>query len=801
MPSGFGYARRSLLRSPAFTALAVLTVALGAGVNSAVFTIVNSVILKPLPYGSAERLVRLNEVRGASISSVSYPDFQDWQRRSRVFDEMAIYTALGLNPVKLPSGSFLLPTGSTSWNLFQVLGVRPFLGRAFLPADDLGDGADVTVISYQAWEKHFAKDPGIVGRQIGFFGTPLTIVGVLPEDVLPSSVDFWMPRGEVRNPNQLDRGSRGMFQVIGRLKRGVSLEQARVDLDAIAGLLSHEYPATNTGFSAAISPLLDSMVMHVRQMLWILFGAVAFIMLIACANVANLLLVRSLHREREFAIRAAVGASRMQSMSLVLCESLLVSAAGTIAGLVVAGWLVTVLIKLQPGVLPASRPVSIDAAVFWYTAFLTLVAAALFGLFPAWRAGRGNLAVLLKQGGRGGSGAAVTQRLRSLLLAGEVVLSIILLGGAGLMIRSLYALQHSQLGFSSEHLLTAQIMVPQSSAATEERLAQASYAYLNTIRALPGIDSAAAVWPLPENQDETWNPRVNFREQMFDPGAEPSVNAAVVTPEYFHTMGIPVLRGRVFDASDLNPVSSSVAIVNQAFARKFFPNQNVLGKHVRMAGVVGVKGWKEIIGVVADITVGGLTGHIVPQVYWPYGQIASREVGFVIRAGAPDAVAGSLPRVLAAVDANVIFEFARPISDLLAESVAGRRFVELLLSMFAALALTLASIGIYGLVGFSVARRTHEIGVRVALGASAANVFRLVLADTLVPVGAGVAGGLAAAMALSPLLTSQLYGVAPHDPTALSSAAILLAAVAACAAILPVSRALRISPLVAIREE
>ena len=801
MPSGFGYARRSLLRSPAFTTLAVLTVALGSGVNSAVFTIVNSVILKPFPYTKADRLVRLSEIKDASLSSVSYPDFQDWQHRTRSFDELAIFTALGLNPVKLPAGSSMLPTGSTSWNLFSVLGVRPFLGRTFLPADDLGDGADVTVISFQAWAKYFAKDPGIVGRQIGFYGTPLTIVGVLPQDVLPSGVDFWMPRGEVRNPNQLDRGSRGMFQVIGRLRRDVSLEQARADLDAIANLLAREYPATNTGVRAGLSPLLDSVVMRVRQMLWILFAAVAFIMLIASANVANLLLVRSLHREREFAIRAAVGGSRMQSMSLVLRESLLVAATGAIIGLVLASWLVTILLKLQPGVLPSSRPVTMDAAVFWYTALLTLSATALFGLFPAWRDGRGNLVVLLKQGGRGGSSAALTHRLRSALLAGEVALSIILLGGAGLMIRSLYVLQHGDLGFSPEHLLAAQIMLPQSSAPTDEQLAQASYKYLNTLRALPGVNSAAAVWPLPESQDETWNPRVNLRERMFQAGTEPAVNAAVITQDYFHAMGIPLLRGRIFDAADLNMASSSVAIVNQAFARRFFPNQNVLGKHVRMTGVVGVKGWKEIIGVVGDITVGGLAGRVLPQVYWPYGQIASREVGFVVRTETPDAVGGSLPRAVAGVDPNVIFEFSRPLSDLLEASVAGRRFVEMLLSVFALLALTLASIGIYGLVGFSVARRTQEIGIRVALGASKGNVFRLVLGGALVPVGAGLAAGLAAAMAVSPLIASQLYGVTPHDPAALSFAAILLGAVASCAAALPVSRALRISPMTAIRED
>ena len=614
------------------------------------------------------------------------------------------------------------------------------------------------MISYQAWTKYFNRDPAIIGRQIRIYSTPVTLVGVLPEDVLPSGVDFWMPLGEVRNPNQLDRGSRGMFQVIGRLKRDVSLLQANTDLYAIDGILARNYPATNTGVRAAITPLLDSVVMRVRQMLWILFGAVAFIILIASANLASLMLARGLHCERESAIRAAVGASRIQIMWPALCESLLVSTAGALLGLTLASWLVKLLVKSQPGVLPTSRPISMDNAVFWYAALLAILVAALFGLLPAWGMGRVDLAVLVKQGNRGGSASRRMHCLRSVLLAGEVALSIILLGGAGLMIRSLYVLQHGELGFSPDHLVAAEIILPQSIGGIPDRLAQASYRYWNALRAFPGVRSAALVWPLPKSQDQTWNPKVNFREQMFDVRAEPSVNAAVITPDYFRAMGIPLVRGRTFVDSDLTSASSSVAIVNQTFAHRFFPNQSALGKHVRMSGVVGVKGWKEIVGVVADITVGGFAGHIEPQVYWPYGQLPLREVGFIVRAEAPAAVVSSLPRVFAAVDADVIFEFARPLDDLLAGSVAGRRFVEMLLSAFAFLALTLVSTGIYGLVSMTVARRTQEIGIRVALGASAANVFRLVLTDALVPVGAGLAIGLAAAMAATPLLSDQYGG-------------------------------------------
>ena len=623
------YAFRNLLRGPGFSLLAVLAIGLGTGVNTAVFGVLESVLLKSLPYPHADRLVRFNETKGQALYNISYPNFQDWRRRSASFEQMAIYNTFGSQPVRLPSGPAMVPMGNTSWNLFSTLGVRPLLGRTLTAADDIGDGANVAVISYGAWGKYFARDPQVVGKQMAVDGTPVTVVGVLPEEVELSGVAVWFPRGEVRNSNQLDRGNHPGFQAIGRLKQGVGIEQARAEIDGIAAALEREYPATNKKFRVRILPMLDALVLRVRTMLWILFGAVGFVLLIACANVANLLLVRTLHRGREFALRAALGASRSRIAQLVIAESLLIAAAGTALGLLLAAWGVEALVKLQPGVLPAARPVALGGEAFAYTALLSLISTCLFGLLPAWRASRGDLAGSLKQG-RGATASKGMQRLRAGLVSAEVALSLSLLAGASLMIRSLAALEHEDLGFNAATLLTAELRLPYQKDQTRAHIAKSTYAHLDAIRSLPAVAAAAAVWPMPET-NAMWAPMINFADRPRDAGSEPTVNAVVVTPGYFRAMGIPLLRGRVFNDADLNVDASTSAIVSQSYARKFYPGENVLGKRVRMIGAVAVKGWKEIVGVVGDTRVGGLGSATGPQVYWPYGQVVDQDPGFVIR--------------------------------------------------------------------------------------------------------------------------------------------------------------------------
>jgi putative ABC transport system permease protein len=800
MPMQLRYAFRNLLRNPGFSLLAVVAIGLGTGVNCAVFSVIQSVLLKSLPYPHAERLVRFNETKGQILYNISYPNFQDWRRRSASFEQMAIYNTFGSQPVRLPGGPALVPMGSTSWNLFSVLGARPLLGRMLTAADDLGDGADVAVISYDAWGKYFARDPQVVGKQIALDGTAVTVVGVLREEVALSGVALWFPRGEVRNPNQLDRGNHPGFQAIGRLKPGVSIEQARVEINGIAAALEREYPASNKGFRVRILPMLDALVMRVRPMLWILFGAVGFVLLIACANVANLLLVRTLHRGREFALRAALGASRSRIAQLVIAESPLIAIAGTVLGLLFASWSVGALVKLQPNVLPAARPVGFGGEAFIYTALLSLVSTCLFGLLPAWRASRGDLAGSLKQG-RGATASKGMQRLRAGLVAAEVALSLSLLAGASLMIRSLAALENQDLGFNAARVLAAELRLPYQKDQTRAQIAQSTYAHLDAIRSIPRVASAAAAWPMPET-NAMWAPTVNFADRPRDPGTEPAVNAMIVTPGYFKAMGIPLLRGRVFNDADLNVDASNSAIVSESYARKFYSGEDVLGKRVRMIGAVAVKGWKEIVGVVGDTRVGGLGSSTGPQVYWPYGQVVDQNPGFVMRAsGDPASLTEPLRRATARVNAETIVVQVQPMTTILAASIADRRFIQILLAIFAALALALASIGIYGLVAFWVAQRTQEVGIRVALGASSGEVFRMVLVQTALPTGIGIAAGLGAAGLLTPLLASQIYGVTARDPIAFGAAALALGMLSTLAALLPARRAVRVDPIAALRQE
>src|SRR5580704_15665618 len=453
------FAVRTLRRNPGFTALAVLTIALGIGLNTAVFSVVNGILLRPLVFADPARLIKISETKGQFNSNVSYPNFRDWQRRAASFNAMAIYNSYDSVTFKTPEGNEVLGAADASWNLFQVLGVNPALGRSFTPEDDKGDGAAVALITNQMWVERFGKTPDIVGKQAFFSGIAITIIGVLPPTFHLSNAGIWFPMGEVKNPIQLDRGNHPGFEAVGRLKPGVTLEHARLEMSSIAASLAREYPATNKQYGIRLTPMFDVVVGHVRSTLLVLFGAVSFVMLIACANVANLLLARAIDRDREIAVRTSLGATRWHVVRMMLSESLLLSAAGTALGALVATWGVDLLLSLQPDALPAGRPIAMDATVFGYTIFLMLVSTVIFGLAPSWRTIRSDLSGALKQGGRGSTAAKSTERVRAALIAAEVALSIALLAGAGLMIRSLYALQHEEMGFRARNLVALQIQL------------------------------------------------------------------------------------------------------------------------------------------------------------------------------------------------------------------------------------------------------------------------------------------------------------------------------------------------------
>lgn len=794
------FAARMLRRNPGFTTLAVLTIALGIGVNTAVFSVVNGVLLRPLVFADPDRLVKISEIQRQNNYNISYPNFRDWQRRSSSFQAMAIYNPFESVTFQGAQGREILPAADASWNLFSTLGVIPMLGRGFSVEDDKGEGAPVTLITNEVWVQHFGKDPNIVGKKVTLSDTAITIVGVLPPAFQLSKAGLWFPMGEVKNPNQLDRGNHPGFAAVGRLKPGVTLERARSEMAAIARSLAQEYPATNKDFSVRLTPMFEAVVGRVRPTLLVLFGAVGFVLLIACVNVANLLLARTIQRDREVAVRASLGASRWHLIGMMLSESLLLSFAGTTLGAILATWGVDLLLSLQPGALPPGRPVTMDGAVLAYTIVLMLLSTAAFGLAPAWRAIHSDLSGALKQGGRGSTSHKSTQRARAALVTAEVMLSIALLAGAGLMIRSLYALDHQDMGFRTRNMLALQMRLSFQNHRTPEALAQGAYAALDGIRSTPGVQSAAAVWPLPEGEID-WSPTVNFKDRLREPGAEPAVEAAVVTSEYFETMGIPLLRGRGFNGGDRRS-TSTVAIVNETFAKRFYPGENVLGRQVRMVGEVGVAGWKEIVGVVGDTRHGGLGAEPSPEVYWPFEAFPFQEPAFLVRTASDSAkLISPLRKVLQSADAGGVILHSEKMEDMLRSSVSDRRFTEILLSVFAALAVLLAAVGIYGVVAFWVAQRTQEIGVRVALGATAENIFRLLLLQTSFAVGLGLALGLLAASMLTPYLQSQIYGVSARDPWTLGAAAILLGLVSTLASLLPARRALRIDPMAALREE
>jgi putative ABC transport system permease protein len=794
------FAARMLRRNPGFATLAVLTIALGIGVNTAVFSAVNGVLLRPLPFGDPERLVKVWEIKGQAKYNVSYPNFRDWQRRASSFQAMAIYNPYESLTFKGPQGNEIISAADTSWNLFSTLGVKPMLGRGFIAEDDKGDGANVALITNEVWIQHFGKDPNIVGKHVVFSDTDFSIIGVLPPEFHFSNAGIWVPMGEVKNPNQLDRGNHPGFGAVARLRPSVTLERARSEMAAIAASLAHDYPATNKDFSVRLTTMFDTVVGYVRSTLLVLFGAVGFVLLIACVNVANLVLARTIDRDREVAVRTSLGASRWHLIGMMLSESFVLSVVGTALGAMLATWGVDVLLSLQPGALPAGRPIAMDGAVMAYTIVLMLLSTLIFGLAPAWRAMHSDLGGALKQGGRGSTSAKSTQRVRAALVTAEVALSIALLAGAGLMIRSLYALEHQDMGFRAQNLVALQMRLSYQNHQTEQARVAGAYAALDGIRSSSGVESVAAVWPLPGGEID-WSPTVNFKDRPREPGTEPAVEAAVVTSDYFKTMGIPVRRGRGFDSGDRR-ASSGVMIVNETFAKRFYPGEDVLGKQVRMMGGVAVAGWKEIVGVVGDTRHSGLGGFVAPEVYWPFEAFAFQEPAFVVRtASEPAKLISPLRKVMQDSDSAGVILHSESVEEMLRSTVSDRRFIEILLSVFATLAVLLAAVGIYGVVAFWVAQRTQEIGVRVALGATAENIFRLLLLQTTFPVGLGLVLGLLAAAMLTPYLSSQIYGVPARDPWTLGAAAVLLGVVGGLASLVPARRALRVDPMTALRQE
>jgi putative ABC transport system permease protein len=795
------YALRTLAASPGFTLAAVLTLALGIGANTAIFTAVYGVLLKPLPYGEPDRIVRISETRRGGHWNVAWPNYVDWRARNHVFADMAIFNTYGRVIVGGAAGTTaeLFPSGTCETQMFAVMGIPAARGRVFTPDERESGAPGVAVVSDELWRRRFGGDPSIVGQPARVDDEELTIVGVLPPGVRPFDVDIWLPhRPALLNDMQRDRANHPGFGVVARLRPGVSADRAQREMSAIAASLEKEYPASNTGFGVAVKPMIDAVAGTIRPMLRLLMASVAVLLLIACANVANLLLAKGLRRQRETSIRSALGASRFRLVRLFLIEGLALGAAGATAGLLLAGWGVRLLRSVPGLALPRAADVAIDPHVLGFAATLAVATAALFALAPAVQLSRVDLMRVLRQAGTSDPASPRSARLRAALVAGEVALLVVLLASAALMQRSLARLASVDAGFDADQVISVSLQQLQSRYASDAAIVGFADQLVASAKRNPDVAGAALSWPF-DYTGFTWAPNVNVPDHPFEAGREPVAQTASVTPGYFATMGIPIVRGRDFGPAD-RPGAPVAALVSRTFASRFFPGEDPIGRHVTAMRIPQMHDMT-IVGIVGDTRRGGMLMDFTPELYVSYAQFPQSGATLVVRArgAAVGDLAGDLKARVTAIDAGTAVGAVRRVSDALARTYGDRRALSWLLAVFAALALGLTVLGIASVVSFTVAQRVPEIGVRIALGASRRDVLALIVRGSLHPVCVGAAIGLVALIPLSRVLKSYLFEVSPADPLSLATATAVLALAAVAAAYVPARRATSIDPLVALR--
>jgi putative ABC transport system permease protein len=797
------YGGRVLTKTPLFTLVAVLVVAVGIGANTAIFSVVNAILLRPLPFENPERIVTVwntKQKTGVTRGSLSFPNFADLRAQQQSFEAMAAYndTSAALSGGGTPE---MIAGEVTTPELFRVLAVKPQLGRLLSEEDARAGGSPVVVISHGMWERHFGRDAKIVGRVVNLNGRSKTIVGVLPASFqfpfIEEPPEFFMPLDPAGEMN-VQRGA-GYLQVLARLKPDATIEQAQAEMSAIMSRLSQQYPAEDAGRGVVLSAAQEELVGGVRRTLLVLLGAVAFVLLIACANVANLLLARAAGRSREIAVRVALGASRARIVRQLLTESLLLATLGGALGLLLAMWGIDLLTKFVPASVSRLGETGLDLRVLGFTVGASLLTGLIFGLAPALQASKLDLNESLKEGGRGASEGHGRNRVRSLLIVSEVALSLVLLVGAGLLVKSFFKLRNVNPGFDAQNTLTASVALPTIRYDSDDKLREFYKRTLDRVSQVPGVESASAIMPLPlgDNAMQT-SFTVGGRPEPA-PGDQPSSGARLVAPGYFYSMGVPLLRGRDFNARD-DDKAPKVIIINETFARRFFPGENALGKRLD----IGLNDLDcEIVGIVGDVRHRKLDAEAGPEYYVPLAQVPMNEIQLVVRSrgGDPAQLAGALREAVKEIDPDQPLYQVRTMNSLVAASVARQRFSMILLTIFAAFAMLLAAVGIFSVMSFLVAQRTHEIGIRMALGAQPRDILRLVVGHAMTLALVGVAIGLAAAFALMRVMTNLLYGVSPNDPVVFGGIAALLATVALAACLVPARRATRVDPMVALRYE
>jgi putative ABC transport system permease protein len=801
------YGVHMLWKSPGFTLVALLALALGIGANTFIFSVVNALLLRPLPFPDADCITSIlvkDADTGVLYSSFSLPNFEDIRDRNQVFEQVA---ALNMSTEFLRSGDEpeRLRGANVSAELFPLLAVKPLLGRTFSSEEERSGSGSFIVLSYDLWQRRFNGDPKIINQNLIIGSQPTTVLGVMPQGfkfpVGARQVDFWMPL--ISSIPPAARTARGAVYLglFARLKPNVTLDQAQAEMSLIANDLATQYPEANTGLNIVPVSTHERLVGKVRPALLVLLGAVALVLLIACANVANLLLARASVRQKEIAIRTAIGATRWRVVRQLLTESLLLSILGGAAGVLLAFWAIELLISSNPANLPRVAEIGLDKFVLLFTLGLTTLTGVFFGLAPALQASKTDLNESLKDGMRESSGGIKRNRTRSALVISEIALSLILLVGATLLFQSLRRILAVSPGFEPNNVLTADVSVSSAKYPEKEQRAAFYREALERIAALPGVESAGIVYPLPLGGSfESYTFDI-AGQPPFPPGQQPSADRRIISPDYFRTMSTPVRKGRAFAAQD-QATAPAVMIVNDTFARRFFPGEEVIGKRI-IPGEGRQPVTREIVGVVGDVRHAGLDVDPTPEYYIPYEQASVDDMTVVARTitGNPTTMATPLRDVIRAMDKEQPVYNIRPLTQLVTESLAQRRFNMVLLGGFALLALVLAGIGIYGVMSYSVAQRTREIGVRIALGAQSRDVLKMVLSHALGLTAIGLALGLVGAFALTRFLVTLLFEVKPTDLTTFVIVSIVLGGVAIAACLIPARRATKVDPMVALRYE
>jgi predicted permease len=806
------YGARTLRKNPGFTAIAVLTLALGIGANTSLFSVVNGVLLNPPPYPHPEQLVAVHESKANfDTGSISYPNFRDWQRENRSFSSIAITRGFGMNVTGLGEAEQLRVRFISS-DFFPLLGVKAVAGRVFVDGEDEIGRAPIALISAGLWKRKFGEAPDIVGKSVRLDGKDYTIVGVIPADFdlltesfRPASV--YLPIGQWNHPGLTVRAAGLGIHGFGRLRRGVTIEQAREDMERITRNLAEAYPDADTGIGATLIPLKKEMVGDVQPMLLVLLAAVCFVLLIACVNVANLLLARSTARGREFAIRAALGAGRSRILRQLITESTLLALAGGGIGVLLAGWCTKIALRQLAENLPRARGIAIDTHVLLFTLCISVLCGALFGLAPALKSSLPNLQSTLKEGGRGGTGRH--QRAQSMFVAAEMAMALVLLIASGLLVRSLVALWSVDPGFDPHHVLTCGVsLAPSIASASATSIRVGFRDVVREVRAVRGVQAVSLSWaavPMAmEDDDQFW------LEGQPKPASESDMNwvlSYIVQEDYLKVMGIPLERGRFFMAQD-NENSPTVVVVDDVFAKKFFDNQDPIGKriHLNNEGVAA-----EIVGIVGHVKQWGLdlddANPLRAQLYYPFMQLSDSAVklswngtALMVRfEGTAEGITGAIRNEITAMNGEQVMFDVQTMDEIVDQTLAPRRLSVILLGAFAGLALLLASVGIYGVISYLVGQRTHEIGIRMALGAHRIDVLGLVLRQGAKMAFIGIGIGLLASFGLTRLMANMIYGVSPTDPLTFLGVATILMLVALAACYIPARRAMHVDPIVALR--